>query len=447
MSALTLESLEALRTEVKAWRMPDLDTARAEAIHAALAGVSSPVEALEVLVTHGFLPQDWTDLDAGRRRFYHPTNALFRARGRVTIQNGECSLLIGPRSLGGAITASALAALASIGVTVSELRDAAGKQFFTREEERLLTFPVSALDPDVFGPKCDPQHIAYKELTLRNGRMCLAREACDETHPVSVEQVATLAYHADAVVTAETLLRELYAVTDEDAVPVWRVQNDSRRTFHREGSWKYRVLIDGVEIRGALVDPSTDGSGARSLRASGVVQSMGSEIVENALNGVELEGGVDGSTGEDLTYLQTNISRALGVPQQYLSGEGSNLSAEPWMRQLLEETQRTPTIRRVFPPGLIATELVSIQPMSVPSGAIFYRDFQYGTMKAWAYNHYDIQRVATLLRRETAPEASELEKEHTDYLAPWLVALWRTAVTHPAEHTLSLDGRGFPWSK
>ena len=37
-----------------------------------------------------------------------------------------------------------------------------------------------------------------------------------------------------------------------------------------------------------------------------------------------------------------------------------------------------PIVRRVFA-GLIANDLVSVQPMSMPSGLIFFMDFQYGT--------------------------------------------------------------------
>lgn len=39
-----------------------------------------------------------------------------------------------------------------------------------------------------------------------------------------------------------------------------------------------------------------------------------------------------------------------------------------------------PIVRRVFG-GLVANELVSVQPMSLPSGLLFYLDYQYGTRK------------------------------------------------------------------
>ena len=40
-----------------------------------------------------------------------------------------------------------------------------------------------------------------------------------------------------------------------------------------------------------------------------------------------------------------------------------------------------PIVRRVFG-GLIANDLVSVQPMSLPSGLIFFMDFQLSSMKA-----------------------------------------------------------------
>src|SRR5690606_17854811 len=44
-----------------------------------------------------------------------------------------------------------------------------------------------------------------------------------------------------------------------------------------------------------------------------------------------------------------------------------------------------PIVRRVFG-GLIANELVSVQPMSLPSGLLFYMDYRYDTVKAGNLN-------------------------------------------------------------
>src|SRR5574337_581419 len=65
---------------------------------------------------------------------------------------------------------------------------------------------------------------------------------------------------------------------------------------------------------------------------------------------------------------------------------------ENQLKQFLKEASSTadiigfqnvafPIIRRVFA-GLIANELVSVQPMSLPSGLLFYMDYRYDTAKA-----------------------------------------------------------------
>ena len=47
-----------------------------------------------------------------------------------------------------------------------------------------------------------------------------------------------------------------------------------------------------------------------------------------------------------------------------------------------------PIVRRVFG-GLIANDLVSIQPMSLPSGLLFYLDYTYGDDRKGAGTHAD----------------------------------------------------------
>ena len=61
-----------------------------------------------------------------------------------------------------------------------------------------------------------------------------------------------------------------------------------------------------------------------------------------------------------------------------------------WLQNLTEETRTAnvgsftkfifPVLRRVFP-NLIANEIVSVQPMTAPVGAVFYLDYIYGTTK------------------------------------------------------------------
>lgn len=77
-----------------------------------------------------------------------------------------------------------------------------------------------------------------------------------------------------------------------------------------------------------------------------------------------------------------------------LEGQKANMVArlmENQLKQFLKEASSTadiigfqnvafPIIRRVFA-GLIANELVSVQPMSLPSGLLFYMDYRYDTVK------------------------------------------------------------------
>jgi hypothetical protein len=69
---------------------------------------------------------------------------------------------------------------------------------------------------------------------------------------------------------------------------------------------------------------------------------------------------------------------------------------ENQLKQILKEASSTadiigfqnvafPIVRRVFA-GLIANELVSVQPMSLPSGLLFYMDYRYDTVKAGNQN-------------------------------------------------------------
>lgn len=83
--------------------------------------------------------------------------------------------------------------------------------------------------------------------------------------------------------------------------------------------------------------------------------------------------------------VQTESQRyTLGVTAMLMENEAQHL------KSLNEETRSTnvgsftkfifPVLRRVFP-NLIANEIVSVQPMSAPVGAIFYLDYVYGSNK------------------------------------------------------------------
>ena len=79
---------------------------------------------------------------------------------------------------------------------------------------------------------------------------------------------------------------------------------------------------------------------------------------------------------------------------------GMSVLLENQARQLIDEASRTgtsanseewsgvalPLVRRIFG-ELAAQEFVSVQPMNLPSGLIFYLDFKYGS--AQTANHVD----------------------------------------------------------
>ncbi len=65
-----------------------------------------------------------------------------------------------------------------------------------------------------------------------------------------------------------------------------------------------------------------------------------------------------------------------------------------------------PIVRRVFG-GLIANELVSVQPMSLPSGLLFYLDYRYDTVKA-GNKADDFAAGGSLFGNQTAPGTENL---------------------------------------
>jgi len=65
-----------------------------------------------------------------------------------------------------------------------------------------------------------------------------------------------------------------------------------------------------------------------------------------------------------------------------------------------------PIVRRVFG-GLIANELVSVQPMSLPSGLLFYLDYRFDTVKAGNKNN-DFTVGGSLFGDQTAPGTENL---------------------------------------
>ena len=86
--------------------------------------------------------------------------------------------------------------------------------------------------------------------------------------------------------------------------------------------------------------------------------------------------GLDGNRREVMSQLLENQTAQLLKESNALSGGGGGLSGSGQIEGF--SNIAFPILRRVFG-GLVANELVSIQPMSLPSGLIFYLDYTYGS--------------------------------------------------------------------
>ena len=86
--------------------------------------------------------------------------------------------------------------------------------------------------------------------------------------------------------------------------------------------------------------------------------------------------GLDGVKRENMARLMENQASQVLKEQSSLSTGGGNLANSNDMRGFTNIA--FPIVRRVFG-GLIANDLVSIQPMSLPSGLLFYLDYTRGT--------------------------------------------------------------------
>ena len=85
--------------------------------------------------------------------------------------------------------------------------------------------------------------------------------------------------------------------------------------------------------------------------------------------------GLDGVNRENMSMLLENQAAQLLRETNSLSTGGGALSTSNDIRGFTNIA--FPIVRRVFG-GLVANELVSIQPMSLPSGLLFYLDYTYG---------------------------------------------------------------------
>ena len=89
--------------------------------------------------------------------------------------------------------------------------------------------------------------------------------------------------------------------------------------------------------------------------------------------------GLQGYNRENMSVLLENQAAQV-LKESNALGSGGTLSAGPGSTSGIAGFQNVafPIVRRVFG-GLVANELVSIQPMSLPAGLLFYLDYTYGT--------------------------------------------------------------------
>jgi len=86
--------------------------------------------------------------------------------------------------------------------------------------------------------------------------------------------------------------------------------------------------------------------------------------------------GLDGQKRETMAQLLENQAAQVLKESNVLSTGGGNIVGSGQIQGF--SNIAFPIVRRVFG-GLVANELVSIQPMSLPSGLIFYLDYTYGS--------------------------------------------------------------------
>ena len=86
--------------------------------------------------------------------------------------------------------------------------------------------------------------------------------------------------------------------------------------------------------------------------------------------------GLDGTKREVMAQLLENQAAQVLKESNAMSTGGGNLAGSGQIQGF--SNIAFPIVRRVFG-GLVANELVSIQPMSLPSGLIFYLDYTYGS--------------------------------------------------------------------
>ena len=113
-----------------------------------------------------------------------------------------------------------------------------------------------------------------------------------------------------------------------------------------------------------------------------------------------LEGYTSETDKTNMAVLLENQAKQL-VNESNTAGTGTSIStgnSEAWAGVAL------PLVRRVFG-EIVAKDLVSVQPMNLPSGLIFYLDFQYGQDQPGFTSGNSLYAASTDLKKTELPAA------------------------------------------
>src|SRR3990167_359552 len=101
-------------------------------------------------------------------------------------------------------------------------------------------------------------------------------------------------------------------------------------------------------------------------------------------------------------YAKSNMARLLENQAAELLKESSDTADIKGFQNIA-----FPIVRRVFG-GLIANELVSVQPMSLPAGLLFYLDYTFGTSNKAGNQNLDLTAGGSVFGDQTAPGSENL---------------------------------------
>ncbi len=148
------------------------------------------------------------------------------------------------------------------------------------------------------------------------------------------------------------------------------------------------------------------------MRRNNILQEMGTDIrqidrtaeAKRLIAKWEKTGLLEGLTDTVISKRKSNMAVLLENQAGSLLNEASTTSDITGFQNVA-----FPIVRRVFA-GLIANELVSVQPMSLPSGLLFYLDYRFDTLKGGDQldKSTDLATGGSLFGDQTAPGTENL---------------------------------------